>query len=336
MSRAPIFLTGGTGFLGSHIAEALVAGGHSVAATVRLTSDTKWIDGLDVERVSLDLSDHVPAAADGAAANGGASPLGGDAGEALAKCAAVVHCGALTKARDEAEFMAVNMAATERLARAAARSGVERFVFISSLAARGPDGLGRPSSPYGRSKAAAEAALAALGGPMEVVILRPGGIYGPRDSALLPLFRLAARGWVASPRTTNPLQPVFVTDVASAVLAALASAAPPREPLSIAGETTHAWDEVASALGNAAGRPTRAVRIPSALVLAAGALFQAGARTIRRRPALDRRVAQDMTMNSWTCDIGPTLRLLRPWQPMVSLDEGVARTHRWYREHGWL
>ena len=104
MSR--VLLTGGTGFLGSHIADALVEAGHDVLASVRATSDTRWLDPLGVETTTVDLG-----RADESAI-----------GSALEGVEAVVHCAGLTRARSEVQFMAVNAGGTERLA-LAARAG---------------------------------------------------------------------------------------------------------------------------------------------------------------------------------------------------------------------
>lgn len=316
---ASVFLTGGSGFLGGHLAEALVAAGHQVTASVRRTSDTRHLDRLELRKVELDLGVED-------------SP---EAASALAGCAAVVHCGALTRARNESEFMAVNAVGTRRLAEAAADAGVRRFVFISSLAARGPDGADGPVSPYGRSKAEAEAALAAIRGPMEVAVLRPGGVYGPRDSDLLPLFRLAARGWTAIPRSRAPLQPVYVADVVSAVLAAL-EAEPAPVPLPIAAAERHCWRAVARALMAAVDRPGRVLRLPPGLLFTAGALSEIAGRLTGKAPAFDRRRARDLSAYAWTCDIKSSRRHLDPWRPRVGIDEGLARTAEWYRRKGWL
>ena len=143
-----VLLTGATGFLGSHIAEGLCASGATVRCTVRKTSNLRWLKALSVETVQLDLGR--PAT---------------ELDSALAGVSVVVHSAGLTRAPNEETFQRVNAEATGRLARAAVRNGVTRFVLISSLAARGPDsavaappaGPAAPDSPvsaYGRSKLA--------------------------------------------------------------------------------------------------------------------------------------------------------------------------------------
>ena len=312
-----VFLTGGTGFLGSHIAAALVDEGHDVRASVRATSDTRWLDPLGVETTTVDLASAEP----------------GALASALSGCDAVLHCGGLTRARSEAEFMAVNAVGSEVLARAAVDAGVARFVFVSSLAARGPDGASGPISPYGRSKSEAERRIAAQEG-LETVILRPGGIYGPHDTDLLPLFEMAAKGVIAVPRSDEPLQPVYARDAAMATVAALTST-PTGEPLPIAHSARHAWSTLAEALQSAVGRRARVLRLPAAVFWAIGLVSEAGALVTRKPPAMDRRKARDMSVHRWTCDIEPTRDALG-WTPAVDIEEGLALTADWYRKAGWL
>ncbi|HSM07828.1 MAG TPA: NAD-dependent epimerase/dehydratase family protein, partial [Gemmatimonadota bacterium] len=105
-----VLLTGGTGFLGSHVAELLVEAGYEVRATIRPTSDTRWLDPLPIETVVADLEDPDRLAA------------------ALAGVSDVMHVGGVTIASDPAVFERVNAAGTAALAAAAGRAGIERFV----------------------------------------------------------------------------------------------------------------------------------------------------------------------------------------------------------------
>jgi len=317
-----ILLTGGTGFLGSHVAELLVAAGHEVRASIRSTSDTRWLDPLPVETVVADLEDPDRLA----------TALGG--------ISDVMHVGGVTITSDPAVFDRVNAAGTAALAAAAGRAGIERFVLISSLAARGPDGAEGPVSPYGRSKRDGEARLnelAAAGeAPPAIRILRPGGIYGPRDSDLLALFRMAARGLLVLPSVDGRLQPVYVRDVARAAIRALETADPTEvAPLPVVGEQIHTWSDVGEALAAAFDRETRIVRLPPAAFLAAGAVGELAARLTGLQPAFDRRRAHDLTRRTYTASIAPTRQAL-DWTPATSLREGMAETVRWYREHGWV
>ncbi|MCK5482323.1 MAG: NAD(P)H-binding protein, partial [Gemmatimonadetes bacterium] len=116
-----ILLTGATGFLGSHVADALVAEGWTVRCTVRKTSNPRWIESLPVERVTADVRSAEALAV------------------ALDGIDVVVHSAGLTRAKSDADYQRVNAEGTQALALGAVDAGVRRFVLVSSLAARGPD-----------------------------------------------------------------------------------------------------------------------------------------------------------------------------------------------------
>ncbi len=250
----------------------------------------------------------------------------------------VVHAAGITRASSETDYFSVNADVTQIVADAAVRASVKRFVLISSLAARGPDGSGGPSSAYGASKLESERRLRAVvesGGSLEPRVLRPGGVYGPRDKELLPLFQVARTGFVPVPRGVGRLQPVYASDVAAAVLQALDVEWSADGPFHLGGPEVHTWEEIADALGAAIGRPVRPVRVPAALFLAAGSLSELASFIRRRAPDLDRRRARDLTRLDWTCELDPVEQGLG-WRPEVSLRIGLAEAADWYREAGWL
>src|SRR5438105_10238363 len=168
-----VLLTGGSGFLGSFVAEQLAAEGHVVRALVRPRSERKVLDKLP--RVELAPGAIEDRASLGAAVDG---------------VDAVVHVAGIVKARRPAEFFEVNTQGTRNLLEAAMRRPVPRFVYVSSLAAVGPSADGtpvpddvepRPVTHYGRSKLEAERAVLAAKDRLHVTVVRPPLIYGPRD-----------------------------------------------------------------------------------------------------------------------------------------------------------
>ena len=317
-----VLLTGGTGFVGGHVARAFVEAGYALRCGVRATSDTTALEGLPVELLPLDLN-----------------RAGEILTEAMEDVEIVVHAAGITRARRAGDYHAVNAEATRRLADAAAAAGVRRFVLISSLAARGPDaytmdGLDHPASAYGSSKFAAEVYLRRFCDRMETVVLRPAAVYGPRDRDFLPLIKLARTGWLVVPNDFLRLQPVFAEDAARAVLAA-ARAPVGFGPFPVAEQGRYAWREVTEGLGRALARPVRAVRLPAGLLVFAGRLAGQTARLPGVAPVLDERRARDLAVNGWTCDVSSTERALG-WRAEVPLFEGLERTVRWYRRAGWL
>jgi nucleoside-diphosphate-sugar epimerase len=315
-----VLVTGATGFVGSHVAQALVEAGYEVRCGARATSDLRWISGLDTERVPLDVRGKPE-----------------DISRAVENVDVVVHAAGITRARRPEDYYSVNAEGTRRIATAALRAGVRRFVLISSLAARGPDGPAtgdHPESDYGRSKLEAETHLLAVGGRMEAVLLRPAAVYGPRDTDLLPLFRLANAGWLPVPWGAGPLQPLYVEDAARAALAAA------REPVGfgpfpVAENRRYAWRDVAAGLEKSLGRTVRAVRLPAGAFVLAGRTAEWAAKPLSAVPILDERRARDLALNAWTCDVSGTEGALG-WRAKVPVFEGLERTARWYGQVGWL
>ena len=324
-----ILLTGATGFLGSHVADALVAEGWTVRCTVRKTSNPRWIESLPVERVTADVRSAEALAV------------------ALDGVDVVVHSAGLTRAKSAADYQRVNAEGTQALALGAVDAGVHRFVLVSSLAARGPDRRAsdrgpagdRPTSAYGESKLAGERrlfqALTEQTGTMQGVILRPGGIYGPRDEDSLNLFKVAKTGMMPVPTSKGRLQPVYVKDVAEAVVRAVARPDVDLKPIPIVGPEIVSWADMGEALGNAVGKPVRLVKIPDAVWQVSGAVAEAAARLVRMPPQFDRRTADDLSRLDWTADPREAESSLG-WRATTHLREAMEETGRWYREHGWL
>jgi len=324
-----VLITGATGFLGSHVADALVAEGWTVRCTVRKTSNLRWLESLPVDRVTADVRSPQELAA------------------ALEGVDVVVHSAGLTRARSDAEYHRVNAGGTQDLARAAVDAGVRRFVLVSSLAARGPDRgdssgeteADRPTSAYGESKLAAERRLFQVlsdsGGAMQGVILRPGGIYGPRDEDSLNLFKVARTGVLPVPTGVGRLQPVYVKDVAEAVMRGVARPDVDTRPIPIVGPEIVTWAAMGEALGAAVGKQVRLVRVPSPVWQVGGAVAEAAARLVGLPPQFDRRTADDLSRLDWTADPREAEKALG-WRASTYVRDAIAETGRWYREHGWL
>jgi uncharacterized protein YbjT (DUF2867 family) len=162
-------VTGGTGFVGQHLLRLALAQGYDVRALTRgwkpPEHDIVWVDG------ALDRPDSLAKLCAGADA--------------------VVHVAGMISGSREA-FEAVNVGGTANMIDAARRSGVRRFVHISSLAAREPK-----LSNYGWSKMKSERLVSASG--LDWTIIRPPAVFGPGDRETLELFRMARRGLVALP-----------------------------------------------------------------------------------------------------------------------------------------
>ncbi|MBP7147878.1 MAG: NAD(P)-dependent oxidoreductase [Acidobacteria bacterium] len=322
-----VLVTGGSGFVGSHVVERLLDAGHAVRVLVRRASDTAALRARGVELAVGELQDpaSLRRAADGAEW--------------------VIHCAAKLAGHSEHELLAVNVDGTRNLAQAcAAAKSVRRFVHVSSLAAGGPstalapldeDRPARPLTWYGRSKLASEHVLADFAA-LRPVIVRPPIVYGPRERELLRLFRSARRGVlpvVGSGRKLYSL--VFVADLVDALLRAAASEAVASRVYYAGAPEPVSWEGFCRAVAAAVGRRAVLLRLPEALGVGLARANGALARLRGRTTLLDGQKALEMRQPAWTCDSSRARRELG-WTAGTPLADGLAATAGWYREQGWI
>ena len=326
--RGTVALTGATGFLGSHVADRLLAGGWAVRAAVRATSSLRWLEGKPVETLTVDLAD--PA----------------DCRRLLAGTVGAIHCAGVVAARDEEAFRHGNVATTAALLEAAAAEWTEPvpdpapvFVLVSSLAAHGPAPLSRPAvetdpagpiGAYGRSKREAERLVSAAPGLFRRAVLRPPSLYGPRDREFLPLLKLARRGWtVRLGRRLGGLSLVDGRDAAAAAVALLA--APAAEGIFFVddGARGYGFPDLAAALGEAAGRRVRLVTLPLGPLKLLARLLPG------RSAVLGPDRIRDLEQEGWACD-GARLTAVTGFAPARGAARGLAETMAWARGEGWL
>jgi nucleoside-diphosphate-sugar epimerase len=330
-----VLVTGGSGFLGSHVVERLSARGDQVRALVRKTSNRRHLEGLardgrvELFEGSIEQGDRLREAVDG--------------------IDAIVHAAGIVKARSTDEFFAVNVGGTSNLVQAAREAArqrpLKRFVHVSSLEAVGPSADGRPVpldqenpvTSYGRSKLAAEKVVLAVKDELPVTILRPAAIYGPRDLEIFEAFRTIQRGilpLVAGGRAKAVW--IYATDCADVCVRAIDADVPSGRAYFVDDgcgpmELRTMLRDAERALGrNAIVR----ANLPASVLLAVARGLEAYGRLANRAVMLTREKA-NMLLHDWVCTSTDTERELG-WHPQVPWDDGVRRTVRWYRENGWL
>jgi len=322
-------VTGGHGFLGSHVVDRLLERGVRVRCLVRPDRRDDPFRGRPVEVVRGDLR-----------TGEGLEAAAGSAG-------AVYHVAGLIAARGPSDFFRVNVEGTRRLARAVARSNprCRRFLLVSSQAAAGPSPDGRPLdeeapcrpvSHYGRSKLGAEKALREAIGGVPWTVLRPPAIYGPRDRGILPFFRLAATGfWPDLDGPGRRFNLLHARDVADAVLAAADSDAAAGRTYFLSDGRGYAHREVGEALGRAFGRRVRRVPVPDFLLDLAAVVTDEAASLLGGVPIFGRQKANELKARYWLANPSRAERDFG-WRPRVPLETGLAETARWYEAAGWI
>lgn len=325
-----VFLTGATGFVGTHTVRALADAGHEVVALARSEEKARRLfpdADADVEWVVGDLG------------NEGALRRG------VRDAEVVVHVAGLTKAVRPEQLDEVNGEGTRSLlevTRGHAPDGA-RFLHVSSLAAAGPTRHGRraletdppnPVSRYGKSKLLGEGHVRASELPW--TILRPPAVYGPRDVEFLRLFRIVGRGW--SPvfgAGDQELSLVYVEDLAQAIAACVGTDFLGRTYYAAHPEVVTAR-ELAERIGRALGVPKlRTLRIPRGLVQPALSLSGWCARLLGQATMMSGDKAPELIAEAWTCSTD-ALERDAGWTASTGTTDGLAATTAWYRAQGHL
>lgn len=321
-------VTGGHGFIGSHLCERLIAEGHEVRVLARAGSDLSHLSGLEVEIFRGDLL----------------GPL--DLSEALRGVQWVFHLAGALKGFREADLMAVNRDGTRRLTEVCVAHARElrRFLLVSSLAAAGPSPVGaeplteeappRPLTWYGRSKLEAEGVVRASGLPC--AILRPPVVFGPRDRDVLSVFRMAKWGLAPIPgHQERRYSVIYAPDLAEGLLRAAEAPVPSGEIISLVHPEVVTWTDLGQRIARSLGRRGRVVHVPEGLLRMAGRLADVASR-LRGRPGIfSAQKVEEMLAPAWVASPQKAQRLLG-WSATTPLDEALALTARWYRDHGWL
>lgn len=321
-----VALTGGTGFVGGHLAEALLAAGYRVRALARRPENPGWLKGLSLELVRGDVRD--------------SSSLD----ELVQGAVTVAHAAGKTSARNEDEYMASNAGGTANVVKATLRSAPKaHFVLVSSQAAAGPsrDGFpvkatapGRPVSAYGRSKLEGENEVRSAA-RLAYTILRPSAVYGPRDRAFHGLFAAASKGFVPVPAGGTPkVQFVYVTDLAAAVLGALRRGGL-RETFFVAHPEVLDYRRITETLAELPAKRPLLVPVPAGVVKLAGLVVGAVSRFGKGSPVFNLEKAVEMLQPAWLCDVSESQAALgRPFA--TDFDSGARKTWAWYLAEGWI
>lgn len=314
-----VLVTGGTGFLGSHIARQLLEQGHAVTVVGRDFAPVAGLLAQGAAPLRADLRDHAAV---------------------MAACAgqdAVIHAGAFSAAwGPKAEFHAVNVGGTQAVVAGCRRHGVARLVYISSPSVifDGHDHVNadetwpypqRFTSAYALTKKLGEDAVNAAT-DVPSVILRPKAIFGPGDRALLPRLIAAAHGGKLRRfgDGTNRVDLTYVENAAHAACRALTA------PHAVA-HTYFITNAEHVLLWPTLERILRELRLPHQLkplpvraALAAAAVLEAQAAVTGHEPLLTRYTV-GVLARTQTYNIAAAQRDL-DYAPPVNIEQGIQRT----------
>lgn len=322
-------VTGGTGFVGSHVVDKLLAKNYEVRCIVRPTSNLQWLSSPDIELFYSSLLDP----------------------DRLARAAQdvdiVIHVAGSLIEKDWNGFLNSNVKPVRLLLDAARKSDrLKKFVLVSSTGAHGPSPDGHPKkedepctpmSDYGRSKLEGERVAHPFFPVLPLTIVRPSAVYGPRDPNFVKLFKQVHAGVTpligAEEHYANL---VNAEDLADGILLAAESETSSGQTYTLASKRPYPRSELMDTIGDVYGRRARALILPTGLALFLAKGYSWVQKNVfGRNTLLDPERLETLAEKYWVFDVTKAEQELG-FKEAYSLKEGMTKTYAWYQERGWI
>lgn len=330
MTKKKVLITGASGFVGYHLIEQALKANLEVYAAVRPSSDQSQLASFQIQYTHLDYSS-VPA-------------LIQELEEKQYNY--IIHAAGTTKAKTKAEYDLVNATYTRNLALAALKANInlDKFVFVSSLAALGPltdlsaeiqdNTPPHPVTNYGASKVLAEQYLAELTA-LPLITIRPTAVYGPREKDLFILFNSINKGLEPHiGRFKQQLSFVYVKDLVKVIVKGL-TAPMVHQAYNISDGQHYDRYALANYSKKALNGKTFKFHLPVFLVGLLAAIMDFIYANSKKTPTLNKEKMAELTAVNWACNIKNAVQEL-DYQPEYDLEKGVMQTIKWYKLNNWL
>lgn len=326
-----VLVTGGTGFIGSHLVERLVSEGHQVRVLVskdRRKSKQgaiRFLENLNVEIFDGNLLDE----------------------ESLVGIAAdievVFHFAAIARpsAIPEGHYFDVNEKGTRNFLRACNSPLVKKILIMSSLSVFGPcksqeslneESVCQPIDSYGESKLAQEnvARIFIEKDRMPIVILRPPTVFGPRDMEILKLLKIIENRFFPIRSNNNCINYLYIDNLVDASLLVMEKG-PVGEVYLIDNGEYCSLNQIINSISEFLKVQMLPFYLPKSIMVLAGYFFEFAGKVFSFQPPFKHNTTQWMTERFWSCDISKIRNL--GYNPKVSVDEGLKRTAKFYLEN---
>ncbi|MBI3593036.1 MAG: NAD(P)-dependent oxidoreductase [Nitrospirae bacterium] len=316
-------VTGATGFIGSHLVDALIRKGFDVTCLVRGASNLQYLEDLNVRLAKGDCVDRESLS------------------DAVKGVDYIFHIAGLTKARCEADSFNANVKGTDNIVRKTLENNpnIKRFVYLSSLAAAGPSCDGNPLkedcetapvSVYGKTKLEGERIVYGQRGNMPITIIRPPAVYGPRDKDLLLFFRMVKSGLI--PYWGKCYYSfLYVEDLINGIILSALNENAEGEIFFMSDGNIYCTDDIVDAIADAVQRRPIKMSIPRFIMPLIGFISEKA----KGVSIINTDKIREMKYSHWICDTSKAVSRLK-FEPKVKIKEGARWTADWYRIHQWL
>lgn len=325
-------VTGSSGFIGSHLVEALIEQGFHVRCLDNRSPANSSLHDPRVEHYTIDCTELRSLVETGA----------------LEGADYLFHLAGGTKAVNLEEFRKWNVLPTRNLLQVLAerRIRLKRFVYVSSQAAASPaQALDRPTTEatppepvedYGKSKLEAERVVEEYASFIPFTILRPCSVYGPRDVDFLNIFKQISNHLSVYPGyRDNVISIIFITDLVDGVLQAMRAKGAEGKTYFLCADEPASLCDIHRAIANAEEKNVIELSIPQRivdLVCKAGDVYS---KLTGRYSIVNSQKAALSRPPYWICSAERAKKDFG-FETRVSLSEGLRITYRWYLENGWL
>ncbi|HEY4612922.1 MAG TPA: NAD-dependent epimerase/dehydratase family protein [Bacteroidota bacterium] len=323
-------MTGGTGFIGSHLVEHLLQQRFEVRCIVRPSrANLGWIDGLPVDVAKVDLAD--------------AQALK----SAVQDAEYIFHIAGTTKVRRMEEYHTGNVTATQLMLDAATHARrLKKFCHMSSLSVVGPSEDGkpldenspyRPISLYGDAKYEAEQLVKSYSKSIPAVILRPPTVYGPRDTDVFEMFQWVKRGIMPRiGKEEKTLSMIHAHDLARGIMEATVSEKSAGQTYFIANEPIYPYSQIIQLLAKIQGvRNARMIPLPDVALYTIAVFTQIGSKFSSRPNILNTNKAKEIVKPHWICS-PKKLKDEVGFETKIPIEDGLRSTYEWYKANAWL
>ena len=324
---SPALITGASGFVGSHLAEELVRRKVRVKLLVRKTSRLPFAPAPEMELCYGDVTDL----------------------DSVLKSArgvkVIYHLAGILRGSDHGHLKAVNAEGTRNVCEAAKRvKGLKRLLYVSSLSAAGPardkeeideKDPCRPVSFYGKTKLMGEEIALAYRDQFPVTVLRPGAVYGPRETDIFAYFKMVRQGLLAVPRLTQKVSFIHVLDLVEAMVQAADSPKAAGQTYFVSDGKAYTWEEFSDYVAKALKRSYLTFKVPMGVVKMVAVLGEVVEKLTGKATMLNLDKVKEAPFRSWVCSSRKIRRDLG-FKPQFEIQRGIENAVEFYRSAGWL
>lgn len=333
-----ILVTGANGFIGSFVIEEAQKRGYETYAAMRSSSDKSNLKGLTPHFIDLPYANKDKLI----------SYLS-EWKKSYGKWDYIVHTMGVTKCKNKEDFETVNYLYTKNFIEALLETEMtpQHFIYLSSLSAFGegdsihfteikPNDTPNPNTYYGKSKLKAEQFIQTLGGTLPYTILRPTGVYGPKEKDYLVMLKTLQK--YLNPGIDVGIQYItfiYVKDLVDVIFKALENGAKGKAYFVADGDV---WtsDEYAKLAQKLLGiKHVVTLKFPAPIVKGIAFIFDKVGGCLGTTPTLNLDKYYILTARNWKCDITPLQKDLG-FKAKYNLEQGLKESIEWYKKEGWL